>query len=478
MTTESEKTPTVFISYSWTVQDRVKYLADQLIANGIEVIIDIYDLKDGQDKYKFMEQSVNNPQVENVLIICDKTYAEKANNRSGGVGDEIVIISPEIYGNLHQTKFIPVILEKDDKGNACCPSFIKSRIYIDLSSDDQFEKGFDQLLRDIYKRPMFRKPALGKKPEWLDEQTEPVDYSDVRDLIRQINRCADSNNQKKMFLIRKANSVFLEAARNFVLTGTKPLHEEFVSIIEQTKSFRDLYIDFWEVLICTDISFSNVFTKFIEELHDGLHDANNNQPFNRQNSEIADFIIWECFIDTTAFLLYHEQFQTLYEIIVHTYFIRICGRDTDENIIHFRNYFEILEDTCKPVSQNPRLYTLAGDILVSREKGPILSKESISNADIVLFQMSYILLNDKYDEHCVFWFPLSYVYYSKGTQAIWRKMISESYCKKIMPLFGVDSIAEIKEFLKIVIPYRTARYSNNFHRYPTFFQKPGICTSF
>ena len=90
----------VFISYSWAVQERVVELAERLIANGIDVVLDVYDLKEGQDKYAFMEQSVNDDTIDRVLIICDKTYAEKANNREGGVGDETVIISQEVYGQV------------------------------------------------------------------------------------------------------------------------------------------------------------------------------------------------------------------------------------------------------------------------------------------------------------------------------------------------------------------------------------------
>ena len=42
METEIKK---VFISYSWKVQEKVIELANRLIANGIDVLIDVYDLK-------------------------------------------------------------------------------------------------------------------------------------------------------------------------------------------------------------------------------------------------------------------------------------------------------------------------------------------------------------------------------------------------------------------------------------------------
>ena len=98
-----EKTPKVFISYSWSSpehEEKVLNLATRLMSHGVEVIIDKWDLKEGQDKYAFMEQAVTSNDIDRVLIISDKMYAEKANSRRGGVGDETIIISPEIYGSV------------------------------------------------------------------------------------------------------------------------------------------------------------------------------------------------------------------------------------------------------------------------------------------------------------------------------------------------------------------------------------------
>lgn len=51
-----------------------------------------------------MECCVTNPEITKVLIICDKAYSQKDNDGTGGVGDETVIISSEIYGNIKQEK--------------------------------------------------------------------------------------------------------------------------------------------------------------------------------------------------------------------------------------------------------------------------------------------------------------------------------------------------------------------------------------
>ena len=60
-----DRTPRVFISYSWTstkFQQQVKELAERLVHDGVDVVLDIWDLKDGQDKFHFMEQCVTDPQ--------------------------------------------------------------------------------------------------------------------------------------------------------------------------------------------------------------------------------------------------------------------------------------------------------------------------------------------------------------------------------------------------------------------------------
>jgi len=81
--------PKVFISYNWssTVHKEWvrKELAERLISDGVEVTLDQWDLKEGQDKYTFMEKMVTDKKFVKVLIVCDKKYAEKADKREGGV---------------------------------------------------------------------------------------------------------------------------------------------------------------------------------------------------------------------------------------------------------------------------------------------------------------------------------------------------------------------------------------------------------
>ena len=124
------KVPQVFISYSWTTavfKQKVKRLAEKLMSDGVDVKLDIWDLKDGQDKYAFMEKCVTDPEIDKVLIICDSGYAMKADRRQGGVGDETMIISTEIYQDARQEKFIPVIMERDESGKPYMPRLFEKQ---------------------------------------------------------------------------------------------------------------------------------------------------------------------------------------------------------------------------------------------------------------------------------------------------------------------------------------------------------------
>jgi hypothetical protein len=167
----------VFISYSWSSQEHMDWvlqLAADLRSNGVDAILDKWHLKEGQDAHAFMERMVTDVDVAKVAVICDRKYVERADAREGGVGAESQIMSSELYGKVAQTKFVAVCREKDEKGRALLPTFFKSRIYIDLSEDAGFARGFEQLLRWCFDKPFYVEPELGQPPSFLDDQAAPI----------------------------------------------------------------------------------------------------------------------------------------------------------------------------------------------------------------------------------------------------------------------------------------------------------------
>lgn len=149
----------VFISYCHkdTTEEWINKLVTELGCYGIECIVDIYDLQLGQDVNYFMEQI---KKADNVLMLLGQTYKEKANDRVGGVGTETQIISNDVYKDVEQTKFIPVVIQKDENEEAYLPYYLEARNYIDFSNDNMFNKKIIELSRHIYGLPNKEKPVL------------------------------------------------------------------------------------------------------------------------------------------------------------------------------------------------------------------------------------------------------------------------------------------------------------------------------
>src|SRR5204862_1524974 len=110
---------------------------------------------------------VVDPDVTKVIVVSDKAYAEKADNRKGGVGTESQIMSPEIYRSAEQTKFVAVVSELDANGQPYLPTFLVSRLFVDMS-ESRYATNYQQLLRWLFDKPTFVKPTLGKPPEFLN----------------------------------------------------------------------------------------------------------------------------------------------------------------------------------------------------------------------------------------------------------------------------------------------------------------------
>jgi hypothetical protein len=106
-----------------------------------------------------MESMVTDPKISKVLMILDAGYKEKADKREGGVGSESRIISQELYKQVKQEKFIPIIMERDRDGQPFLPVYVQSRIYIDLSSTTNFASEYETLIRNIHDRPALARPA-------------------------------------------------------------------------------------------------------------------------------------------------------------------------------------------------------------------------------------------------------------------------------------------------------------------------------
>lgn len=86
--------PKVFISYSWHPEEnkvRVQRLAERLMGDGVNVILDVWDLKNGQDKYVFMEQMVEDSEIKRSWLSVTKTMQIKLTVVKEGLEQKVLL---------------------------------------------------------------------------------------------------------------------------------------------------------------------------------------------------------------------------------------------------------------------------------------------------------------------------------------------------------------------------------------------------
>ena len=155
--------PKVFISYSHDSPEHRRWVSElgtKLRRSGIDAILDQWDLGPGDDVTQFMERGIRDS--DRVLVICTDRYVRQANAGKGGVGYERQIVTAQLIQNLGTNKFIPII--RQASGEEKTPTFLVTRMYVDLRDESQFEMEFDKLLRELHQAPIIQKPSLGKNP--------------------------------------------------------------------------------------------------------------------------------------------------------------------------------------------------------------------------------------------------------------------------------------------------------------------------
>ncbi|MFW9876760.1 MAG: toll/interleukin-1 receptor domain-containing protein [Candidatus Thorarchaeota archaeon] len=169
---ERQANPSVFFSYSWDSESHkfwVLKLASDLIKNGINVIIDEWDLEKYRDDLKyFMESGIR--EADKVILICTPNYAQKTNNREGGVGVENTIITGEFYDKSKSNKYLTIVKDYKQEFTECLPSYLKTKYAIDFNISNNYKQKFDELIRKILNIPKYKKPKLGKLPNLKSDE--------------------------------------------------------------------------------------------------------------------------------------------------------------------------------------------------------------------------------------------------------------------------------------------------------------------
>lgn len=456
--------PKVFISYSWHPEKNkiwMQRLAERLIQDGVNVKLDVWDLKHGHDKYVFMEQMVKDSDIKKVLVICNEDYARKADDRTGGVGTESTIMSSDIYSLAEQTKFIPILVEKKN-GEPCLPTFLKSRMYIDMSSNDIYELGYDQLLRDIYEKPLLRKPALGKMPSYL-EADEPVLLSTAQEQRMLKEKVAESTNLQTW--IAKYCDKLIESLDQFKVTFRGGKTGDLIEMIEKSIASMQVvnndFITFVETVAsnseCNGKQFVDFFEKLLQYYEDkDIELASSTDSWHLCNDNYR-FFNYELFLSFAAIMLKYERFDIIKEVVDTDYCIlsnRLGRQIKALNFAEFQKHNYTLDyykgnNGYSPSSQVANLMrNYGGDKF-----------NTWVEVDILLYYLS--LIYGKPGDRMSMWYPTLSIY--NRAFEILPKIASMRYFEKAKVMFGVG---DKDSFKTLLVRTKDELQRDAYHRIP------------
>lgn len=456
--------PKVFISYSWHPEKNkiwVQRLAERLIQDGVNVKLDVWDLKHGHDKYVFMEQMVKDSDIKKVLVICNEDYARKADDRTGGVGTESTIMSSDIYSLAEQTKFIPILVEKKN-GEPCLPTFLKSRMYIDMSSNDIYELGYDQLLRDIYEKPLLRKPALGRMPSYL-EADEPVLLSTAQEQRMLKEKVAESTNLQTW--IAKYCDKLIESLDQFKVTFRGGKTGDLIEMIEKSIASMQVvnndFITFVETVAsnseCNGKQFVDFFEKLLQYYEDkDIELASSTDSWHLCNDNYR-FFNYELFLSFAAIMLKYERFDIIKEVVDTDYCIlsnRLGRQIKALNFAEFQKHNYTLD-----YYKGNNGYSSSSQVAnLMRNYGGDKFNTWVE-VDILLYYLS--LIYGKPGDRMSMWYPTLSIY--NRAFEILPKIASMRYFEKAKVMFDVG---DKDSFKTLLVRTKDELQRDAYHRIP------------
>lgn len=455
--------PKVFISYSWTspeYEETVLELATRLRNDGIDIVLDKWELKEGQDKYHFMEQMVKSDDVKKVLLLCDKKYKEKADSRKGGVGTESQIISQEIYNNVSQEKFIPIVMKRDESGKEYLPVFVKNRIFVDLSDDERYEQGYERLIRNLLNQPLYKKPELGVPPAHIFEDREALKITLIKKrFFNKIN----TQKPKSEIILQDFLNAILDSLKDYQIDKSQsdiPYDDLIYNLIVELRIVRDEFIEFTDRFVQTAESdnFQKHYIKFFEKLYEFSNPPEEIRRFQETDYDHYKFLIKELIIYYVSILYKYEKYRQIHLFLHNTFFLksRSYGNAQEGNYTKFYFYIRSI-DEYRRNRLNSRIVSLSSEISIQNIH-PSIDKLLYTSIDLLLHYYASIYSIGN-------WFPATYIYLPEGTAPIFMQRIkSQKYFNEIKSIFDVK---DKDRFIELINKYKHYRgYSEIWYSIP------------
>lgn len=458
----SPEVPKLFVSYRWSSPEHSEWvlsLATSLRSDGIDVKLDRWDLRPGQDALAFMEGMVADEAIQKVLIVCDRGYVDRADNRAGGVGVEAQIISPKIYESTSQEKFAAILLEVDEDGRPVLPTFLASRIYFDFTTDEARAQNYEEVVRWVFGKPINVRPPVGKPPSYLEgEQRSPIPLN--RRLRRGI---LDRSGASEAAALQVLDTVGAEAANLILDLNGQPDQPEvaYQAILNTVPLREQVYAALRALLRSGDPKRMELAHSFFEEASKLWDFTPLGRTYTRLDNDALRYFIHDCFVGFVALCIRESLYAELSEFLSTPYYRPDSDGRTGKTATYtdIRPYLESLE--LRNRSKGLNRISLHADMISETHEHSIVALDQFLEADLVLYVRG--LLSPTHQ-----WYPISGMWFSRtsGSVRMFARAESARFYDRIKPLFLNMSADDLRATLAPYISGEQKLVRFDYHTLP------------
>ncbi|MEF2279419.1 SEFIR domain-containing protein [Deinococcus sp. YIM 134068] len=461
-----------FVSYAWTSEDhvaRVRKLVDYLRHNGVDAILDQYALQPGMDTDRFMEQ-VAQQHVQKVIAICDATYVQKANSRTGGVGKEGTIMSQHVYDQLmtqgspdeQRRRFVAVIFGFTD-GKPQLPAMFGSSLYIDMSTDEKYDANIDRLLRFLLDQPELVAPPVGKVPAHL--QGTPTAAPPTWARAQAFRRAVEEGRRVEPTL--RAYLEELQAAVGALPPAVTDRQYDYPKVLEAAEAFlpvRNEFVELMDLAARHGALNADLLGDFFEEAVNGVVTQSETSSLNRATLTVTELVRAELMLYLTALCIRERQEDVLTALTDRTYFIEKHGTTQPDAFgaiyyvsDEFRNEFNRL--------RAQRYKSPEAEWLRERASFAKVDFARLQEADLILTVKSRLQRQASVQQtptrYTSMWYAPTAIYWGRRDRFdLFVRFTSRRVLQRWLPYFGVTTAAELTVMIRAALGDAYARMTD------------------
>jgi hypothetical protein len=302
-----------------------------------------------------------------------------------------------------------------------------------MTSPEKEAENYETLIRALYEKPLYRKPTLGKPPEFLIEERQTS--IKTQGALRAVKDAVNASKPYVKTTIQEYFSQFADALEDFRVKGNSVNSEEaIVGSINDFLTYRSNFVEFIEFLAKYTDTAQHIqeIRNFFENASRYLHRPPNMNSWNDEWSSNYRFILYELFVYTAAILIKNDRLSSLNELLAQDYYVSRDGGGSEfKSFAWFHGYTRIIQDFRSDRLQRVSATT---DLLKERAVIKSVSFEEFMQAEFILLVHSLMYPAGHQ------WFPFSLLYASHGqTLPFFARGESKRHFEKIKTVFGISS---------------------------------------